>query len=397
MAQIINARSPFYIKVSATGLASAQLRLYIYEGIKDLTPDSADLKYTLAKAQLESDQYVVFEISELIRDYIETKYDGEYDSYCVYVNPVITALAASGLPITPTINPSVSDQFIATDGYGYFEEGANPDIDKGLMMSEGTIYRVNDRSVNIPVYTGSTNSVAFRLNGETVYSKNVVYTDPANPTTSEAIQYIASDSNSTADSYKERVLEAGGVFEDNSLLEAFEDVVDIGAVDEIYVNYTNATETKTTVLKVKTFDCSKYEPIRVTFVNKFGALQDLYFTRRSDDSISVKKDSYKASLVDLSGSSVGYDVTGHQLRTLNLVGNESITLNTDYIDDSCNEHIKQLMLSEQVWMTKLTDQELIVPLMLKSDSLKLKTRVNDKLVQYTMSFDFAFDKINTIR
>ena len=394
MAQIINARSPFYIKVSATGLASAQLQLYIYEGIKDLIPDAADLKYTLSKAQLESDQYVVFEISELIRDYIETKYDGEYDSYCVYVNPVITAINASGTPITPTINPSVSDQFIATDGYGYFEEGANPDIDKGLMMSEGTIYRVNDRSVNIPVYAETTNSVSFLLNGQQVKSVTI---DDSSTDTADQIQYISSDSNSAADNYRERVLEDGGVFEYNSLLEAFEGSFDIGAVDEIYVNYTNATETKTTVLKVKTFDCSKYEPIRVTFVNKFGALQDLYFTRRSDDSISIKKDSYKSSLVDLSGSSVGYDVTGHQLRTLNLVGNESITLNTDYIDDSCNEHIKQLMLSEQVWMTKLTDQELIVPLMLKSDSLKLKTRVNDKLVQYTMSFDVANDKINDIR
>ena len=55
------------------------------------------------------------------------------------------------------------------------------------------------------------------------------------------------------------------------------------------------------------------------------------------------------------------------------------------------------MLSEQVWMTKLTDEELIVPLMLRSESLKLKTRVNDKLVQYTMSFDVANDKINDIR
>jgi hypothetical protein len=249
--------------------------------------------------------------------------------------------------------------------------------------------------VNIPVYTGSTNSVAFRLNGETVYSKNVVYTDPANPTTSEAIQYIASDSNSTADSYKERVLEDGGILEANSLLEAFEDSFDIGKVDEVYVNYTNATETKTKILKVKTFDCSKYEPIRVTFVNKYGALQDIYFTRRSNESLNIKKEDYKASVMDFANFS--YDTSEHQMRTLNLIGNDSITLNTDYIDESCNEHIKQLMLSEQVWMTRLTDEEKIVPLKLKTQSLQMKKRVNDKLVQYSMEFDVAADKINNIR
>ncbi len=393
MAKIINTRSPFYIKVYHADLFEAKLELYIYEGAKDTSPDTADLKYTIQKAELEGNNYVVFEISELIRDYIETKYDGEYDSYTVWVNPVITAFESDGSTISsPTVTPSdYSDQFIATDGYGYFEEGINPDFDEGLMMSEGTIYRVNDRSVNIPVSAETTNSLVFRLNGETVSS--ITISDDDN--TNQKIQYIASDSNSTADSYKERVLEAGGVFEDNSLLEAFEDVVDIGAVDEVWVNYTNATETRTKILKVKTFDCSKYEPIRVTFVNKYGALQDLYFTRRSNESLNIKKEDYKASVMDFANFS--YDTSEHQMRTLNLVGNDSITLNTDYIDESCNEHIKQLMLSEQVWMTRLTDEEKIVPLKLKTQSLQLKKRVNDKLVQYSMEFDVAVDKINNIR
>jgi hypothetical protein len=398
MAKLINTRSPFYIKVYHTSLFEAELKLYIYEGVGDSSPDPEDLKYTITKSELEGNNYVVFEISELVRDYINIKYDGEYDSYVVLVNPVITAFDVNGDTLSsPTVTPSdYASQFIATEGYGYFEEGINPDFDEGLMMSEGNIYRVNDRSINIPVYTETTNSVAFRLKGETVYSKSVVYSDPANPTTSEAIQYIASDSFSGADSYIERVLESqGGVFENNTLLEAFEEEVDLGEIDEVYVNYTNATETKTKVLKVKTFDCSKYEPIRVTFVNKFGALQDMYFTRRSNESVNRKTEDYKASVMDFANFS--YDTSSHQMRTLNLVGNESITLNTDYIDESCNEHIKQLMLSEQIWMTRLTDEEKIVPLKLKSNSLQLKKRVNDKLIQYTMEFDVAADIINNIR
>ena len=80
-----------------------------------------------------------------------------------------------------------------------------------------------------------------------------------------------------------------------------------------------------------------------------------------------------------------------------IIGNESIILNTDYIDESCNEDIRQLMLSEKLWMTRLTDEEKIVPLKLKSNSLQLKKRVNDKLIQYTMEFDVAADIINNIR
>ena len=91
MAQIINTRSPFYIKVSDSSLETATLQLYIYEGAKDVTPDAADLKYTITKSELENNNQVVFEISELIRDYIDVKYDGEYDSYCVWANAVISA------------------------------------------------------------------------------------------------------------------------------------------------------------------------------------------------------------------------------------------------------------------------------------------------------------------
>ena len=391
MAKLINTRSPFYVKYTDNDptytLNSVNLKIYIYSG--ESGDYSGALEYTIEKAVIGGVDYVVFEISELIRDFIDVKYDGEYDSYIKWVRLLATGSDTDGNSVI--IDPSSAIYYLATEGYGYFEEGINPDFDEGLMMSEGTIYRINDRSVNIPVSAETTNSVAFRLNGETVYSTTI--SDDGD--TNQKIQYIASDSNSTADSYKERVLEAGGIFEENSLLEAFEDEIDIGQVDEVYINYTNDTETKTKILKVKTFDCSKYEPIRVTFVNKYGALQDLYFTRRSNESINVQTEDYKASVIDF--ANLSYDTSAHQMRTLNLMGNESITLNTDYIDESCNEHIKQLMLSEQIWMTRLTDEEKIVPLKLKSNSLQLKKRVNDKLIQYTMEFDVAADKINNIR
>ena len=56
------------------------------------------------------------------------------------------------------------------------------------------------------------------------------------------------------------------------------------------------------------------------------------------------------------------------------------------------------MLSEQIWMTRLTDtEELVLPLKAKTQSVQYKTHINDKLVNYTIEFDMAFDKINNIR
>jgi hypothetical protein len=59
--------------------------------------------------------------------------------------------------------------------------------------------------------------------------------------------------------------------------------------------------------------------------------------------------------------------------------------------------MEELMLSEQVWMTKLTDEELVLPIMPRTKSITYKTSLNDRLANYTIEFDMAFDKINNIR
>jgi len=394
MAQIINTRSPFYIKVSDSTLATATLQLYIYEGAKDTTPDAADLKYTITKSELEANNYVVFEVSELIRDYIDVKYDGEYDSYCVWANAVITATQSTGAPVSsPTVFPSdYANQFIAVDGYGYFEEGVNPEPSRSLLQSNEIMYRPEDGNINIPIFAEDTNSVAYYNNGVIVRSQTI----SDNDNTDQKIQYISVSGNSDNATYEERVLEDGGTLESSKCLEQFLNYLDIGKVDEIVVGYDTDAGSAAHIIKVRNFDCSIYDPIRVTFVNKYGALQDLWFDKKSVNSIEVQSNDYKASVMNFS-STPTYDTSAHQNRVLDLVGKESITMNTGYIDEEYNEVFRQLMLSEQVWMTRLTDTEEVLPLRPRTQSLQFKTRTNDKLVNYTVEFDFAFDKINTIR
>ena len=184
----------------------------------------------------------------------------------------------------------------------------------------------------------------------------------------------------------------GGTFEDNSLLDDFLNAVDDGLVDELYVSSSSGTE----VVKIKTFDCSKYEPIKITFVNKFGALQDLYFSLKSTESTSVQSQQYKRSI--FSETDLSYKTYQHQKQLFQTNGSDSITLNTDYLDDEHNKVIEELMLSEQTWMTRITDtSEQVTPVVPKTKSVTYKTSLNDKLSQYTIEFDMAFNKINDIR
>jgi len=135
----------------------------------------------------------------------------------------------------------------------------------------------------------------------------------------------------------------------------------------------------------------KYTPIKLTFINKFGALQDMWFFKKDTKDIKISKERFNRSNINSFGS---YSTHKHQKRTLSAIGNESMTVNTGYIDESLNDAVKELLLSDQAWTT-IEGQ--VLPIDINTESLTYKNSVNDKLINYTLTFDFAFDTINNIR
>ena len=71
-----------------------------------------------------------------------------------------------------------------------------------------------------------------------------------------------------------------------------------------------------------------------------------------------------------------------------------MTLNTGFIDEGMNEVMKQLMLSEQVWMHMGTEYH---PIDIVTNSLTLKTKVNDKLINYTIDVEHAHEHIDRVK
>jgi hypothetical protein len=144
-------------------------------------------------------------------------------------------------------------------------------------------------------------------------------------------------------------------------------------------------------ITINRIPCSKYMPMKVTFVNKYGALQDIYFDKKSVETLTTTSQKYKNSNISSTGT---YSVTSHQYRTLKKSGQERMTLNTGFIDEGMNEPMKQLMLSEQVWMKMGVEYH---PIDIVSNSLTIKTKVNDKLINYTLEAEHAHEHIDRVR
>lgn len=377
MSTKINVRSPYYIKASDNQLAEATMELYIYTGEQSIKPD--DVTYTITKKTIGNSNDIVFEISELVRDYLDIEFNGTYTSYTVWVEAEITTREIDGTLIDTSIS-----QYIAFDGYGYFEEGANPALQQGLIQSNKTIFRLNDQDVKIPVDTNTATSIAFYYNGELKRSETI----STSTNTNQQIKYLSVSGSASSTDFKQRVLLDGGTLEAELCIQDLLDTLDIGLIDEVWVGSDSGTE----IVKIKTVDECKYEPIVVTFVNRFGALQDIVFFKKSIESLSVKGEQYKAANLNVDS----YDTFRHNRTQFLVQGQDSITMNTGYLNDEYNKVIEELMLSEQVWMYRDGDTT-ITPIIPTTKQVTFKTSLNDRLIDYTINFDMAFDKINNIR
>ena len=376
----INLRSPHYVTTTVTNTAYATLDISIWEG-SSASPVTA--QYNLRKSVVGTSLEVAFEISELVKDYLDITFNGDYNGQTVWVQLVQTAYRADDFVLYTDTSTS-----IAFDGYSYFEEGTLPLDYISLFISNRELFVLADNLFRLPINTNTNPTITFIKDNDVVYSQTLTSTTES----STQIEYISIMGDSTNwDNYKERVLEDGGVYESSNCLKAVFDGFEIGAVDTIHVSDSNGLE----IIKVKTVEECKYSPKKVTFVNKFGALQDMYFFKKSKENLRIKKESYKSNIVGAFGI---YSKTNHVNRDFNVVGSESISLSSGYLSEEYNEVFKQLLLSEKVWMTEIKDSgELVTPINVKTSSIAYKTSVNDKLVDYTISFDKSFDTINNIR
>jgi hypothetical protein len=72
-----------------------------------------------------------------------------------------------------------------------------------------------------------------------------------------------------------------------------------------------------------------------------------------------------------------------------LNGKKSIKVNTDWVDESFNLTLKELMLSEKILIDGY-------PAKLVTKSTELYNNINTKQINYTLDFDFNYNTINDV-
>lgn len=373
---IINTRSPFYVKISSSPLVSVEFKLYIWTGVVGARP--ATPNYTLTKSEINNSDYVVFEISELLRDYLYTDYYTEaQDVVWVQWSSSIDGAAAS-----------FGTAHLAIDGFGYFEEGINPrtSIDPAdvsftpmLLQDNITVYFIKGEEIKLPIWAETEPLIDFTFSGGAAVEWQTLddFWDTYEATWNSSLDDVQIDDNGNTNQKIQYV----GIFPTDGIETGDTAVITstVGTAQSITVTFKELCELK-------------YTPVRIIFYNKYGAIQDIWASKKSTKSLNQTSDSYKANIIDL--DSLSYSTYKHVQKRFDVQGQESIIVSTAYLDESINESVKQLLMSEQVWLEIGIET---YPVVLKTSSIQEKTSVNDKLVAYTFEFDYASGKIQNVR
>ncbi len=387
MSTIINTRSPFYKKITNSSLHTAKLELYIWTGVY-ADRAATDKRYTLTKEEIGGNNFVTYELSKLIRDYMITEYNN-YSTDSLWVDAVVEIRDSSNAIVQVGGSDTTTTTYLAIDGYGYFEDGANPRSTEYttpmLLQNNTTIYYSDGQDIRIPVYAEAATVTATLspsvTDPDVKWNLADIFWQAGSDTWNGGNSNLSVTDNGNSDQKIQYLIIIGT-----------QDLVDNSTLTLSSNNSSYSTNTVLTLTKV----CEpKYTPLSIIFYNKYGALQNMWFFKKSTTDINITSEKFKNNMIDFdnSGGTPSYALTKHQEKKFIANGKESITINSGFYDESFNEVVRQMLLSEQVW---IYDGSSTLPINLKSNTLQFKKSVNDKLISYTISFEYAFDKINNI-
>ena len=297
------------------------------------------LRYTLVK-NVQPSTTVNFDIAELARDYIEIAYQINYVPQTVDIETVLTNYSGLNGTGSPSLTTEVYDDR-GFEAYGTFEEGVNPEVPfrnaPTYLIPKST---ASQFEILVPNNTGGKLPSITSLNGLI------------------ATSYSGTDTSVTT-------------------------------VDGVVCN-------------IKRIDCTKYGiGNKIIYINKYGAQQDLWFFLKETKNLARTNEGYKSNTITYPSGGAEYNIQNAPNKVFNTQAKQTHTLSSGYYPEYANQFFEELLLSEYVWLDFFTSvfvsKGYVIPVKVKTSSVAFKTSVNDRLIEYTIEFEEAFDYINNIR
>ncbi len=137
----------------------------------------------------------------------------------------------------------------------------------------------------------------------------------------------------------------------------------------------------------------KYNVVDCLFINKFGFWDSFSFIKKSMTQMSTTESKFKRNIGEVVNSAYTYNTNSPQHKRYNVNGSKSIIVNTGFVDESFSLLLEEIMLSENI---VLIIDDVYTPVTIQTNQVEFKKSVNDKLINYTLTFDFAYNELNDV-
>jgi hypothetical protein len=419
-------RSPIYITWSGTSVTSIQsvsLEIYIWTGAVGSRPASPHITINRTTG-FGSNTTHTTDISSLIADQLNTTIAklfndsilSEQNGRIAWVQIDYDVDYNSGSNETDS-----SDIFQVIEGYSYFDEGANYEFSTGILSptSDQNTYEYNVEMM--PVYLnnyGDSLAIVYSYRDRVIADGGIVESLQCANIGWRTLRILLDDGNkydyemTEAQLYgtqaEDRIkLIPSGVANLKNWLVGQGSSLDVVGSDWYKIQL---LDTFDNVIDERKFypTCEvKYTPIQLAYISKYGTWNYATFFKRSEETIDKTSQEYRTITGNVQNGAYTYGLHNPMYKKYNTNAKRRLTINSGFVDEAFKEVMEQILLSEYVLVvanstvTKdgstytYTANNGTIAANVSTNSLTKKTKVNDKLIEYTLDLEYAFDEINS--
>jgi hypothetical protein len=162
---------------------------------------------------------------------------------------------------------------------------------------------------------------------------------------------------------------------------------------QLFVNWNNGTARRYKFATLFTQACGKFDPMRIAYLNKYGAFDFFNFDLVNKTTFNIEKKGYQR---DYNGSI--YEAGGVIVKNVNPVyftkETQSWKVISDYLNDAQSELIRELYSSPLVYLNVVNDNYIRpswIPVKPNATTYEVKKTASDKLFNLEIDLEFGLD------
>ncbi len=383
------ARSPQFITGKNNALTNDQLQamslnLRIGSGA---IPSSGSFNYQLSK-DYSINQVINFEVSDLVRSefyhdfsiWNDLGFTQSPQGEVLWVVPTGDWRYSNNgaAPDTAVWATGSTYKYLTTDGWATMTNITPTSVTQSLLATSRERQVLVTNYEVLPIYQNATNEVTkVSIIWQGGGSDNASITIPPSNDSRDAVVYLpvgpANLQNTT--------VWGSSIKPSNN----------VGA-DTYDVELTYASGATAIIATYKIICEPKYTPYQIAFINRFGVADFITFFKRSDERGNFTQDTYQKSIYNDGFTTPSLEVGKYT--SFNVNSRNSLTLNTGFVDEDYDETIKDVLMSEYVAVLENNQWIAVQP---ERGSIEYQKHINQKLINYTLTFNYAFDERSLVR